>query len=243
MFANEGVYGQLHSVSGASTLLLFRRAHLGAECHRWPQPARTQQAGQYVDKTDGVRVQHLETQTHTEWPYVVERRCALWMHVKTTFLRIVRGGAVFRGFSWEGDTISELEPLWSFMAFSCTFPMAASAQSAMEMRRTPASHIRTRAHTHTHENMNVGTWAHEQTKHFIWINRVLRRGECLGETPVDSCYSYISPVWHCVFLHPSLSKLGAFWSSKLRFLPSRGQNFCLRLAIPCCFDHLGFIAH
>lgn len=34
-------------------------------------------------------------------------------------------------------TISELEPLWSFMAFSCTFPMAASAHSAMEMSRTP----------------------------------------------------------------------------------------------------------
>lgn len=34
-------------------------------------------------------------------------------------------------------TISELEPLWSFMAFSCTLPMAASAHSAMEMSRTP----------------------------------------------------------------------------------------------------------
>lgn len=43
-------------------------------------------------------------------------------------------------------TISELEPLWSFMAFSCTFPMAASAHSAREMRRTPVCNTNTQEH-------------------------------------------------------------------------------------------------
>lgn len=40
------------------------------------------------------------------------------------------------------NTISELEPLWSFMAFSWTFPMAASAHRAREMRRTPHGQIK-----------------------------------------------------------------------------------------------------
>lgn len=43
-------------------------------------------------------------------------------------------------------TISELEPLWIFMAFSCTFPITASAHRAKEMRRTPACHTHLQLH-------------------------------------------------------------------------------------------------
>jgi len=34
-------------------------------------------------------------------------------------------------------TISEFEPLCNFIAFSCTFPITASAQRARDIRTTP----------------------------------------------------------------------------------------------------------
>lgn len=60
---------------------------------------------------------------------------------------------------YQQSTISELEPLWSFMAFSCTFPMAASAHSAREMRRTPVcqKHINIK---------NMDNWT--QIMYFSW---------------------------------------------------------------------------
>ena len=60
------VCGRPHEVPGVSSPTVFRWTHLWAECHCWPQPAHTEQACQYVDETDGVRVQHLSTQP-SQW--------------------------------------------------------------------------------------------------------------------------------------------------------------------------------
>ena len=60
---------QLHKVPRVHTHFICGYIHLWAECHCCAQPTHTEQACQYVDKTDGVRIQHLSTRYHvfSEW--------------------------------------------------------------------------------------------------------------------------------------------------------------------------------
>lgn len=63
IFNNLGWYNPEH-VDVKETNTQIGWSHLRAEGHRWSQPTHTQQTRQYVDKADGVRIQHLSRKWH-----------------------------------------------------------------------------------------------------------------------------------------------------------------------------------
>lgn len=107
------------------------KTDLSTEGHSRSQPSHTQKSQQNVHEPNWIGIQHLQHTQKDRKKNRESQRQRLRLNYMTNVLCLMNKpySVVF--------TISEFDPLCNFMAFSCTFPIAASAQSARETRITP----------------------------------------------------------------------------------------------------------